>query len=70
MPNITTNHAITYPNCMTSGILLTISQTLITFYKWYILYQINAMQICLPVLSALNLLINATYFTSTNKNVL
>ena len=43
---------------------------LITFYKWYILYQISAMQIFLPVLSALNLLINATYFTLTNKNVL
>ena len=43
---------------------------LITFYKRYILYQISAMQIFLPVLSALNLLINATYFTLTNKNVL
>ena len=47
-----------------------LSLYLITFYKWYILYQISAMQIFLPVLSALNLLINTTYFTLTNKNVL
>ena len=40
MQNITTNHAVTYPNCMTSDISLTISQTLFN-YLLQMVYSIS-----------------------------